>query len=236
MIALWQTLIERFLSWPVVIFCLALIFKNPVTQFIESIDLLKWKAGGGEVEFSRKANQQSEAAERTPKDPLALSSGEQQLRLPLAEDIAQRRETVKGFGGNNAAVLIQIDALKADFDKLHFQLNEPETTEILIRHLAVTQLYQRAEFLYRLIFGSQMAAMEKMNWSGPLEVSEVMPFFERARKRSPRFYGDTSFERWVGFLVTQGVVGFSDGRYGISIFGREFLNFVVEQGLPRKAH
>ncbi len=236
MIALWQAIVERLLSWPVAVFFLALVFKKPVTEFIASIDLLKWKGGAGEVEFSRKANQQIEAAARTPLDPLALPHGGQQLNLPMPDDIARRRTSVTQYGGDNPLLLNHIEGLKADLQTLQFPLNDSETTELLIRHLAATQLMQRAELIYRLIFGSQMAAMEKMNLYGPQEPTEIIPFFEKAKKRSPRFYGETTFEPWIDFLLKQNVVVFENGRYAITLYGREFLGFVTSQGLAKKPH
>jgi hypothetical protein len=236
MIPLWQTIVERLLSWPVVIFVLAFIFRKPIANFLETIVIFKFKGGGVEGEVSRRADQQIEAAARTPQDPLATSPIGQQLVLPLPEDIVKRRALVTQFGGNEPLILKEIEGLKADLQQLNFPLESPETAEVLIRHLAVTQLLQRAEILYRLIFGSQMAAMEKMNFYGPQEPGQITPFFEKARNRSPRFYADTNFELWIGFLINQRVVVHENGRYEITIYGHEFLKFVTIFGLPRKAH
>ncbi len=236
MISLWQTIVERLLSWPVVVFVLAFIFRKPTAKFLETIDLFKFKGGGFEGEVSRRADQQIEAASRTPQDPLAISPIGQQLELPLPEDIAKRRALVTQFGGNEPIILNDIEGLKADLQQLNFPLDSLETAEVLIRHLAVTQLLQRAETLYRLIFGSQMTAMEKMNFYGPQEPGQITLFFEKARNRSPRFYADTKFELWIGFLINQRVVVYENSRYAITIYGREFLKFVTTNGLPRKAH
>ncbi len=236
MVPLWQTIVERLLSWPVVVFVLAFIFKKPVARFLETIDFFKFKGGVGEVEVSRRADQQNEAAARTPQDPLAISVSGQQLVLPLPEEIAKRRTLVTQFGGNEKFILDEIEGLKDDLRQLNFSLESPETAEVLIRHLAVTQLLQRAETLYRLIFGSQMAAMERMNFHGPQEQEHITPFFEKARNRSPRFYADTNFDTWIGFLISQRVVVHENGRYAITIYGREFLKFVTVNGLSRKVH
>jgi hypothetical protein len=236
--SLWQTIIERLLGWPVAVSLLGLILRRPLGQLLDRIEVFKVKGVGveGEVSTSGKANQQLEATNRaSEKDPLLLRPGSQQLELSDPKNVA-KRESAKHWGGEAPLLLEQIQTLKDDLAALRFPLNTPETTEVLIRHLAVTQLLHRGEVLYRVIFGSQLAAMHKLNVKGPLTEAEIRPLYEKARNRYPRFYADYTFEQWMGFLLRQNGVVRENDQYMITLYGREFLSFVTGQGLPKKIH
>jgi len=66
--------------------------------------------------------------------------------------------------------------------------------------------------------------------------SVIQPFYKRARNRSPRFYNDYPFESWMGFLTGNNVVVYENGRYAITLLGRDFLGWLEATGAPRKAH
>jgi hypothetical protein len=221
-IELWKAVIERLLSWPVAVVLLALVFKQPLTKLLRRIRFIHVKGGGVEVSASSNAAKQLEAEDSSKRDPLSLRTG-RQLELPLPEDIARRQEAVRTYGGDNPLLLEQIQNIKNDLETLHYPIESEATAEVLIRHLAATQLLQRAEFLYRVIFGSQLSAIRTLNETGPHPENIVRRFYDAARNRAPRFYGDYTFEQWVGFLLHQNVVVFENERYAITRYGREFL-------------
>jgi hypothetical protein len=214
---------------------IGLIYKKPLTTFFEKIYLLNIKGGGLEISATGAAKSQQEAKDATSRDPLNQIAQPQAV-LALPEDIAKRRELVKNYGGNSPLVTNEIQNLKNDLNTLQFPLDSAETAETLIRHLAVTQLLQRAEFLYRTIFGSQIQAMRVMNTEGPQSDGVIRAFYETARTAAPKFYGEYTFEQWIDFLIRNRVVVVENGRYEITPYGREFLSFLVGQGLPDKAN
>jgi hypothetical protein len=231
-IELLKALIEHVLGWPVATVILGLIFRRPVGSFLRRIHKLHVKGPG--VEFTGEARKQLDA-DLLRRDPLTAPT-EAQLVLPLNDDIAERRRAVESFGGDSPSVLANIKDIRETLETLRYPLADAGTSEVLIRHLAVTQLMHRAEALYRLIFGSQLDAMHVMNQQGPQPESVIAPYFERAKSRSPKFYRDFGFDQWVGFLVQQQLVVIENERYGITVLGREFLRYLTTVGLPRKAH
>jgi hypothetical protein len=161
-----------------------------------------------------------------------------QGQLPLPEDIAKEQEAVRAYGGNYDILLEQISLIEAHLNRLQLPQASEETARILIRHLAVTQLLYRVESLYRGIFGSQISVLKILNERGPQLEIALRPLFEKARRRSPRFYGEYSFDDWIGFLLKQGCVlkKSEDGAYAITIFGQRFLEFLIYIKAPKKLH
>jgi len=232
---LWIALVNRLLGWPAYLFVLALVFKKPLSEFLQRLSTLNLKGGGLEISASDNATKQLAVENPAKSDPLAAPQTEQ-IALELPEAIENRQQLVRSYGGETPIVLEQINSIKTDLATLHFPLNSEETANILVRHLAVTQLIQRAEFLYRAIYGSQIALLRALNESGPQLQAFAHKFYNSARNRSPRFYVDYSFEQWVGFLINQRVVIMENETYALTAYGREFLGFITSQGLPGKTH
>ena len=94
----------------------------------------------------------------------------------------------------------------------------------------------RSEITYRLIFGSQIAVLQLLNQQGPQSEETIRPFFDSAKARSPKFYGEYSFENWIGFLIREGAVLKEEGLYKITVYGSEFLAWMVAAKAPKKIH
>jgi hypothetical protein len=50
-------------------------------------------------------------------------------------------------------------------------------------------------------------------------------------KRYPEFYANYPFENWLNFMMGAGLVDEKDGDLEISLFGRDFHVYLVEQRL-----
>jgi len=97
---------------------------------------------------------------------------------------------------------------------------------LLIKHLAVTQLLLQAEVTYRTIFGSQIALLKFLNTSGGGTKEQLLLFYETARVRFPQLYETYSFEQYLQYLLTYGLVLVRDGRYFTTVAGQEFLKWL----------
>jgi hypothetical protein len=88
---------------------------------------------------------------------------------------------------------------------------------------------------YLSIYGSQLAALRGLNSGGleGLSVEQLRSFFDIAASLHAEFYTNISFEQWIGFLErSQLVTHLSNGNIGISINGRSFLKYLINQGYP----
>ncbi len=136
--------------------------------------------------------------------------------------------------GKGIEVVQAIEAdIRAHLARMHFELDTTETTEILIRNLAVAQAIGAAERTYRLIFGSQLSLLRALNVGPPQTDSEMRSFYERAKRKNPKFYGSYSYEEWRGFLLNQTLIAHVEDRdaYRISGRGRDLLEWITGQGL-----
>lgn len=234
MIELIKVLVERLLGWPVAVLVLCLIFRKPLKSFLERIVLLK--APGVEVSAPTRAEQQLlEAKNSSTVDQLAQPVAAQGS-LPIPEGLAERAIAVRNFGGQDRMVLEQIEVIRGELQELQFPLESADTTEVLIRHLAVTQLLVRLERTYRFIFGSQIELLQLANHSGPQEEETARLIFERAKSAAPEFYSGYTFEQWIDFLRKQSLIVAEDPQIAITVYGTQFLSWLVETQSPLKAH
>lgn len=228
-------LIERLLSWPVATVLLGLVFKQPLERLINRIDLFKGPGIEVSTPIDSAAKQLMNDGAQKGSDLLAIPAQEQTL-LPISDELEKRRDAVLSYGGNDEMLLAQMGEIEANLKSLQFRLDSKETVLLLIRHLAATQILHKAEQLYRLIFGSQIEVMRYLNEYGPQPEAAIRPYFDRAKAESPAFYKTYTFENWIGFPLSQQAIAFENETYGISLFGRQFLLWLVYTPVPLKPY
>jgi hypothetical protein len=109
--------------------------------------------------------------------------------------------------------------------------SQQETIDVLVRHLAATQVALRFEFINKIIWGSQILILINLN-SKPLgETLEILkPFYQEAAKTFPDVFANYTFDRYLDFLVSANLIIFQNGRYFITTVGRDFLGYLVATG------
>jgi len=108
----------------------------------------------------------------------------------------------------------------------------PESIQVLIRLVARQQVNLQFNDIYHRIFGSQLRALHHLNTNpGPQERLAIEFFHTQAAMASPQFYRHFSFETWLSFLRTQGlIVSHPNERIELSVRGRSFLTYLVQNG------
>jgi len=96
----------------------------------------------------------------------------------------------------------------------------------VVARIAPPWVLLRFERTHRPIFGSEIAALHLMNQQGPQPESAIKPIFEAARSKEPQFYGSYTFEKWIGFVIGEIAVRCDNGLYGITVFGRSYLDYI----------
>ena len=232
MLELAKAFIEHAL-WPLCSFTLMLVFRKPLIALLSRIET--FKGWGAELSTSSAATQLE--VPRTPAgDDLLAKFAKPQALLPLGDGLEEQRNVVKNYGGDHQTLLRWMSNIKTHLASLNFSLDSQETSEVLIRHLAVAQQVARAETIYRLIFGSQILTLRKLNQTGPHPESVICPYYERARNKSRRFYSDYPFESWLAFLTRNQLVVYEIEQYAITLYGRDFLEWLDATGAARKTH
>lgn len=193
------------LAWPAaaVILGLAgmLIFRRPLLGFLSrTTSLSVWK---GRIEAS--------ASPQTT----AQSQG--------AEDL------MKVF--DNALLVVDEEAINADLKKrgLEGQLG---AIPVLVRYLAATRIALHFERAYSFIWGSQLAILQHLNTLVDVGASmeSLKPFYEQAAATYPQMYKTYRFETYMSFLRSQMLVEIKKDHAFITLIGREFLKWLIDEG------
>jgi hypothetical protein len=135
----------------------------------------------------------------------------------------------------NVSVIIreQEERIRADLSKL--QLADAEAVDLLIQHLASTQLFLAAERLYRIIFGSQISVLKHLNLYSPVNRVIIQKFYDEAKEKFPQVYEPYPFEAYVNFMKSQNLVNTPDDiNYSITQLGKDFLQWMVVEGRPEE--
>jgi len=97
----------------------------------------------------------------------------------------------------------------------------------------VTQLYYRAEFVYRTIFGSQIGLLKFLNIVGVATKAQLLTIYENAKEQYPEPYANYSFEQYLQYMLTQVLITTQDNEhYFITVAGKEFLKWMADMSLP----
>ncbi len=123
--------------------------------------------------------------------------------------------------------------LENEFKQQLDGMSDSEKIKALSRLFAASLWGYMAMHTYRLIFGSQIAALEFLNAQNRIPRDALRPFYSAAVIQYPDFYQNYSYDQWLGFLKSQVLVGNEAGLIGITIRGQEFLQHLVRDKLPK---
>ena len=126
---------------------------------------------------------------------------EQQAGAPTSREV---QDVLQSF--DSPALLQQERVLLADLEARRLD-STSDTTKVLIRHLAKTRLVLGYEFVYRLIFGSQIALLKTVNtMGGGMSEAEAHQFYHTVARAYPDVFPADQQEPYLGFLVRQGLL------------------------------
>jgi len=121
----------------------------------------------------------------------------------------------------------QIEFVRKDLTARN--LDEPTAHELLLRAVAGGQILQHFERLARLVYGSQLQLLVSLNTvplGAPIDDSRAI--YNLAQQSYPEPYKRISFDQWLGFLTTQGLVEQSGNNLTVSPKGRDFMKFLID--------
>jgi hypothetical protein len=226
--------ILKAIAWPIVTLILGgsliWILRKKLPAISERVSVLKLNKGGLEANLVvAAASLQLEAkppetglSDTVPSIPSELISPE------LTPELAQRLNEVRNLHVP-PIVLEQERLIRSDIERL--KIGQAEAVDLLIKHLAVTQLSLRAETVYRTIFGSQIALLKIVNMIGTRTRTQLLEFYEETKIKFPALYCSYTFEQYLHYLTSQGLLfEQSVGQYVISVAGKEFLKWLAEIG------
>jgi hypothetical protein len=204
------------LKWPSVVIIGALMFRSAIITLIARARRAAF--GDKSVEFLEPAASASEQKKQTGVAVIEQAPPPAQggvLPAP-AEALAPFEAIIK----NNVA-----------------QFNAPDEIKIawLIRGLAVEQIRRYHEVHYRLILGSQITLLLKVNMGGMINRTIAREIYDIAKAAYPVIYTNFSFEHWIVWPKNVGLINFANdmpwAEITITPAGKDFLHYLVEAGL-----
>lgn len=192
-------------AWPAAVIVIAVIYKVDIQSLLPRLR----KAGPTGVELDP-AEQQKKVSSTAVVQP-----GSVELKqLP-------------GVGRTPA-----IEQVEREIHVSLSKIDEENRTDILVRSLAESQLAATFERIYNVIFGSQITVLKRLNELGQVSIADAKEFYEQVAADHPDVYSRFSFEAWLGFLISQGLVRTHDGFLQITELGREFLLYITVRRMP----
>ena len=192
--------------WASAVFGIAVVFfftfRSPLAGFISRAN----KIGFGKFAFTARATKQVQAAPR------------------LAEELLQAFD--------NPLLLEQEHLIRSDLKLRGLGSQDDDTTRILVRHLASTQIALLFNQIDRMIWGSQVTYLHFLNASpNGTNLDQANVFYENAQEAFPDAYSNYALGDWIGFLrdVTH-LVTEQDGVIRITVRGRQFLAYLTQLG------
>ena len=150
---------------------------------------------------------------------------EQQADAPTSKEV---QDLLQSF--DSPALLQQERVLFADLEARKLD-STSDTTKVLVRHLAKTRLVLACEFVYRFIFGSQIALLKRINMmGGGMSEANAHEFYQAVASAHPDVFPADLPGPYLDFLVRQGLLFSKDGHFLITDFGREFLTWLAQSG------
>lgn len=111
------------------------------------------------------------------------------------------------------------------------QVPPAERETYFCRALTVTFIYAQFELVWYNIFGSQIKALQRLNL-GQLRREDIFPYYAEVATANAKTYADYSFDKWLGFMRTQTLIRQDDDLIGITIKGKDFLKFLIDDSKP----
>ncbi|MGY8706998.1 hypothetical protein RAD16_14770 [Bradyrhizobium sp. 18BD] len=133
-----------------------------------------------------------------------------------------------GFPERSPAIAKVETSLHAELE-----LMDPDKRiDILIRHLAVARLAWVFEQIYRTLFGSQIRAIRALHSEGgKTSRAESAKYFDQVKSEFPQFYEKNTFDEWIRYPISAGLVTSTGDEIAITDLGQEFLRYIDEKGL-----
>lgn len=150
---------------------------------------------------------------------------------------AQKAETPEAVSDQTFNKLDKEDkGLSPWLNQIEEQLQQNPNDNNLDAIKRIAAIYSRraySENIFRLIFGSQLEALERMV-SGPQSLEDLRDLYNdhmaQAGKHSSR-----NANEWMMFLLKANLVGMVNGKYELTDFGSSFYDMLIKSGFSVKS-
>ena len=194
--------ILEILKWPLAVVAIGVValfcFRQSIAAFLNKIRKVKYP--GGELQAGVQSQEPTE------------------IKVGSAEKLLQALDS---------PVLLDMEKVIRDLLVREGVNAAPDKEKVLIRHLAASWLnfvFTRIDFT---IYQSQLKILEFLNSNPTAPKQMANDMYIAAATIHPEVLKDYPFEKYLGFLKTNNLILEQDEILSITVFGREFLAFLV---------
>ncbi len=174
----------------------------------------------------------------SPKDYRDDKSFLQTLRQGSLEKVKSAEESEKNikdlmkYGEGFQNINEQEERIKKDLEKRELNYSG-STNEVLIRHLAASQVLYWFEITYNTIFGSQIELLKQLNVTHSGVTYEVASnFYDAVKNQYPDQLSTWSLEKYLQYLLDERLIEKRENKLFITQTGIEFLTLLTKSGHP----
>jgi hypothetical protein len=197
------------LAWPTLVgFLLAAVYKNEISGLLQR----GFKAKHKDTEFNFGAAQQLVPAE--------LKGDRFDQPLAALHEIA-------GLTPEQQVVL----------EKVRHEVGGDKEKAILLlaAWLVAERSFWKHEIAYRLIFGSQIAALEFLNVAHEVPAQMLFQFYnQHVRSAEAAELPTRTFDQWLGFMLGAELATMAGNVVSIKQLGRDLLTYLTRHGIPKR--
>lgn len=133
------------------------------------------------------------------------------------------------LGHDFTIILEHEELIKNDLKKRGLS-NEEQTTKVLIRQLAASQVINWFEKTYYNIFGSQIQILKYALDNGSIDKEMAVQIFENTRIKNIAVLNDWSFDVYLTYLFSSGLLERAVTGFQLTARGNEFLRLLEGSG------
>lgn len=133
---------------------------------------------------------------------------------------------------DNQYVRAQEDVIKKELEQRGVTDDPAEAMRVLTRYTAAALITADFERVDNTLWGSQIEVLEYLNSVEKASRDHLQPYYDLAAVTYPDTFERYPFDRYMEFLVTQGLVLQQDDTFAITLKGRSFLLYIVQTGKP----
>jgi hypothetical protein len=203
------------ISWPLVVFIVFFILREPLKNFINNIKKIGYGNAGIETGIS---NKQFDDEEKSPIE--LLSKGVSNKDIDKA---------INQFSSETMELFATSVKKETNLDSLR---TPEERQEILFKYSQVIYLIMHFNKIYNSIYGSQLNLLHRLNSSMFENKDTLNGFYDYAKKSFPKFYEGYSYDNYLDYLFSFNLIVLeNDNSIKITVLGRDFLKYIIETGL-----
>ena len=137
-------------------------------------------------------------------------------------------EELMKYGEEFSEIKKQEEKIKADLvvKKLDYS---GQTAEVLIRHLAASQLLHFFDNTYHTLFGSQIKLLQLLNDPDGLDELSAQNYFDLVKGANPPL-ATWDLNGYLKFLFSSNLITKKGNQYQITDLGKEFLIWLAKSG------